>query len=146
MRSLPVLLKLGAFGPRPIERSPGQVYEGTTMKYRYSSAVLIGPWRRLRREAEQDALRAGQAVLGPGGRIVMRAIAMIEVRLVVALEPGGTLPCVNAAEGSEQLPGVRRASGHRTVPPLPSADFEIKGDHFASDNPAIGLTDDHGAC
>jgi hypothetical protein len=83
------------------------------MNYRYSSAVLIGPWRRLRREAELDALRAGQAVLDPGGRIVMRAIAMIEVRLmVVASERSGTLPCVNAAEGSEQLPGVRRASGH----------------------------------
>jgi hypothetical protein len=30
------------------------------------------------------------------------------------------------------------------VPPLPVADFEINGDHFALDNPAIGLTDDHG--
>ena len=49
-------------------------------RYRYRTAILVGPWRESRLEAERDAVAARQARIeeGNGGRLIWRAQGTIE--------------------------------------------------------------------
>jgi hypothetical protein len=46
--------------------------------YRYRTAVLVGPWRPRSKEAERDAIRAGQARLDSAGRLSWSVHGTIE--------------------------------------------------------------------
>lgn len=72
-------------GASPIDRA-GTVNTGeqkdATPRYRYRTAALIGPWRRVREEAIDDAVKAGQAVRGPDDRHVMTWLVHGEIEMM----------------------------------------------------------------
>lgn len=49
-------------------------------RYRYRTAILVGPWRESRLEAERDAVAARQARFeeGNGGTLIWRCPGTIE--------------------------------------------------------------------
>ena len=57
-------------------------YRNIMPRYRYRTEALIGPWRETRRQAESDAVVAGQAVFAahPDGALVWRVLGDIEAK------------------------------------------------------------------
>ena len=51
-------------------------------RYRYRTEALVGPWRETRREAEADAVAAGQAVFAahPDTPLTWRVLGDIEAK------------------------------------------------------------------
>ena len=51
-------------------------------RFRYRTEALIGPWRETRKDAEGDAVAAGQAVFAahPDGPLVWRVLGDIEAQ------------------------------------------------------------------
>jgi hypothetical protein len=50
-------------------------------RYRYRTCVLVGPWRRSRRQAQKDAVAANQAQPAPDGELEWRVPGLIEERI-----------------------------------------------------------------